>query len=185
MKKLIITAIICLVGININAQQLVVTPEGLRDSENSERTFLVINAEGVTAKDLYDNAVRYITKSYKNPEEVIKGNIEGEYLKFNTYSYGVFNVKNGMAKVLCSMDYTIELSFKDGKVKFELVDLDIYDDNTRTYHVIFTGGRLEGYPIYAKNGKLRLPDTKAELESYFNTKISLLANALKDTGEDW
>ena len=66
-------------------QKLTVTANGLRDENNIDKMYLVIDVEGRSAKQLYDNTYKYIIKTYKNPDNVIKGKIEGEYLKYNTH----------------------------------------------------------------------------------------------------
>jgi len=66
-------------------QKFVLTPNGLRDSLDTEKSYVVINAEGKTAKQLYDSSIKFINKNYKNPSEVIKGNTDSEYLKFETH----------------------------------------------------------------------------------------------------
>lgn len=100
-----------------NGQKLVVTPVGLRDANDNEKTYVVINADGLTAKQLYDYAIKYINKNYKSPEDVIKGTTEGEYLKFITHVPNFLIILNSGVKVEIEADYTTELSFKDGRVK--------------------------------------------------------------------
>lgn len=52
-------------------QKLTVTPTDLKDEKDTEKTFIVLEADGLTAKQLFDNAKKYITGNYKNPKEVI------------------------------------------------------------------------------------------------------------------
>ena len=185
MKKLILLSMV-LIGFNSYAQKLNVTPNGLRDSNDSEKTFVVINAEGKTAKQLYDNAIKYVNKAYKNPEAVIKGKTDGEYLKFITHVSDFLLVNNSGAKIKINADYTIELNFKDGKAKFEVIALDMYSQNGG-YKVLFTGGAFDGYPIYNKKGDLKREDTKNEIELYFNSQIKVITDALlgKDSNDNW
>jgi hypothetical protein len=166
-------------------QKLNVTPNGLRDVNDIEKAFVVINADGKTAKQLYDNALKYINKNYKSPDDVIKGKTDGEYLKFITHVPNFLIVLNTGAKVLIDADYTVELSFKDGKVKYEVIYLNMY--NSAGYKVLFTGGIMEGFPIYNKKGELKRPDTKTELETYFNSQINSITEFLqgKSNNDNW
>ena len=86
MRKIILLTMIAFCTLSY-AQSLVVTPNGLRDSTDTEKTFVVINVEGKTAKELYDNAIKYINRNYKSPDDVIKGKIEGEINFYFTFIY--------------------------------------------------------------------------------------------------
>lgn len=185
MKNLILIYFITFSSIAFG-QKLSVNPNGLRDEANTNNPYVVIEAEGKSAKQLYDNALNHINKSYKNPENVIKVKTEGEYIRFNTHVSSFIFVNNAGVKIPINVNYTIELSFKDGKAKLEVVDLDMYSE-TGGYKVLFTGGAFDGYPIYNKKGELKRPDTKSDIETYFNSQIdsikaSLLGISAKD---DW
>ena len=86
------------------------------------------------------------------------------------------------------MKYTTELRFKDGKVRFEITSLSITADNGGR-SVEFSGSIWKGYPIYnQKNGDLRLPETKAEIENYFNAQVKTISdflNGKKSEKDDW
>ena len=183
MKKLTLLPLIVLCTLTYG-QKLNVTPNGLRDAEDNEKTYVVINAEAITAKQLYDNAIKYINKNYKSPEDVIKSKIDGEYIKFDTHVSNFLFVLNSGVKVFIDADYTIELSFRDERVKFEVISLHMY--NSHKYEVMFTGGVTEGFPIWDKKGKLRRPDTKTDIEFYFNDQITSLAKFLQGKNvDDW
>jgi hypothetical protein len=80
-------------------------------------------------------------------------------------------------------NYCTEINFKDGKVKFEIIQLDMYDSYSKNYHVLFSGGIFDGYPIYNKKGDLKRPDLKAYIELYFNSQINSLTDALNGKGK--
>ena len=170
------------------AQEYEVTPEGLKDKSNIEKAYLVIESPDKKSSELYENAIKYINENYKNPSEVIKGKTENEYLRFETYIPQFTKVNNSGAKLDVSMKYTTELRFKDNKVRFEISELVITADNGGR-SVPFSGSIWNGYPIYnQKNGKLRLPDTKMELENYFNAMVIEVKNQLMDKmseKDDW
>ena len=138
------------------SQKLVVTPVGLRDESDNEKTYIVLNIENKKASELYINALKYINKNYKNPEKVILGKVENESLKFATFVSSFIVVQNSFIKVPIDAEYNIQLDFKDGKIKFELQNLDMYysADGKKT-RVLYTGGALEGYSIFNKKGDLK------------------------------
>jgi hypothetical protein len=175
MKKILMVAIILIASVSVYSQKYVVTPTGLKDEVNPEKSFVVISTEGKTAKQLFDNAVKYVNVTYKNPNAVIKGKIDNEYLSFVTHSD--FYVQNGFTKIPFDMNYLTELTFKDGKIKYEISELVM--KNSGGYELTFTGGGLN-YFIYNKNGDLKKEKTKEYLELYFNTAIPRIKDYLEE-----
>ena len=64
MKKIMLLLLIMFANFSF-AQKITVTQTGLKDSENIEKSFVVIPAEGKTAKQLYDESLKYINKITK------------------------------------------------------------------------------------------------------------------------
>jgi len=180
MKKYLTLLTFLFLSLSGFSQEFEVTPNGLKDKSNIENAYLVIEIPNKTTSELYRNAIKYINENYKNPEEVIKGKTENEYLRFETYVPQFTKVNNSGAKLDVSMKYTTELRFKEGKVRIEITTLNITADNGGR-SVEFSGSIWKGYPIYnQKNGDLRLPETKTELENYFNSKTIAISNYLLD-----
>lgn len=166
-------------------QNLVVTPAGLKDASDNEKSFVVLTVEGLTAKQLFDNAIKYVNKNYKNPDDVIKGKTDGEYLKFDTYVPELLFIKNGGVKVFFAAKYTTEMSFKDGKVKYEIIELNMYNpDNNMP--LTYTGGTFD-WSIYNKKGVLKREETKKDIETYFNSEINKILESLKgkNANDNW
>jgi hypothetical protein len=169
------------------AQEFEVTPNGLKDKSNLENEFLVIDAPNKSTAELYQNAIKYINEKYKNPEEVIKGKTENEYLRFETFVGQFLKVNNSGVKLDVSATYTTELRFKDGKVRYEIVVLDMTADNGGR-NVFFKGSIWKGYPIYNNKDELRLEETKADLENYLNFQVKAVSeflNGKKSEKDDW
>ena len=91
---------------HVYGQAYTVTPDGLRDKSDNEKTYLVLEADGLSATQLYDNAIKYVNEKYKDPEEVIKGKTEGEYLKFDTHISNFIVYNNSGAKMPIQATYT-------------------------------------------------------------------------------
>ncbi len=186
MKKLL-SILFITISLTGFAQKFTVTPNGLRDIEDSEKSYLVLEVDGLSAKQLYDNALRYIKQNYVNPDEVLKGEIDGEFIKFDTYVENIFDYNNSGAKIPIEAKYTTELKFKDGKVRYEIIFLDMYYFNTSlntNTKVLFTGGLFDGYIIYKKNGKLFKEETKLDIENHFNSQVNDILVFLKGESED-
>lgn len=186
MKKILLVTFIISCSL-LNAQKLLVTPEGLKDSLNIDKSYVVINIEGKPSKDLYESVIKYINMTYKNPKEVLKGNIENEYISFETYIANFPLTKNGYAKMNIGTKYLTTLSFKDGKIKYEISDIKMKAVDSQ-YEVLFSGGAFSGYPIYNKSGELKRKETKEDIEKYFNNNIKNIfdyVSGKSKTNEGW
>lgn len=180
MKKILLLFFLCSF---MYGQKLVVTPNGLRSSDDLENSYVIIPVEGKTANELYSSALKYIHTTYKNPESVIKGNIENEFLSFSTHQSGFMIIKVSFLKVAYSIDYTCALSFKDGKVKFEIASIEMYEKGN--FPLLFKGqGALSGYYIYNNKDELKRQDAKDQLESFINMQILILSDSLKNNNND-
>jgi hypothetical protein len=170
--KTLLTLFILFISSLTFAQKLVVTPIGLRNESDNEKTYVVLDIENKKAAELYTNALKYINKNYKNPEKVIIGKVENESLKFQTFVGSFMVVKNSIVKIPIDAEYSILLDFKDNKVKFEIQGLDMYysPDGSKT-RVLFEGTGIGAYYIYNKKGELKREETKTDIESYFNNEI--------------
>lgn len=175
MKKLLLFIAMLLTNLTF-AQHFEVTPEGLK-SKSSQEPYLVLNFEGKTANELYDAAVLFVNETFKNPNHVIKSDIKDKKLRFSQIHQ--MRVSNGGAKIPVDIRFDNELSFKDGKVKYEIVALDMG-------MLQFTGNIWKCYPIWnEKNGKLRLEEEKNELEAYFNVVVQQFVDAVNTKDDEW
>lgn len=164
-------------------QKYVLTPMGLRDSSDMEKTYLVLSCEGKTAKELYDNALKYINKVYKNPDFVTKGQIEGEFVSYDTFVENVVTIRV-MGKLEYPIRYRTELTFKDGRVRYEIGDLVIGTDEGYLY---VSQQGISGWWIYNKSGDLKQAGAKMQIEDYFNVEAMRLRGYLIGgiVDDDW
>lgn len=96
MKKLILLTMIALSTMTYG-QKFNVTPNGLRDLNDNEKTFVVINAEGKTAKQLYDNAFCLLTLKPTQKGERQRANLPPSGINFTLSQ--CFTIVTG--QVLC------------------------------------------------------------------------------------
>lgn len=176
LKKLLLT-IMVLLPVVASAQYLQVTPEGLRE-KGTDNTYNVLDFPGKTASELYSASVLFVNEVFKNPDHVIKADVKDKKIRFLQTTE--MKVSNGPIKIPVTITFHNDLSFKDGKVKYEVVALDMGMFN-------FKGNIWKGYPIWnEKNGKLRLEEEKNELEAYFNAVIKEYVDYInKGESDDW
>lgn len=173
------TIAILIISISAFGQKFEVTPNGLYNANDNAKTFLVINCEGKSAKELYDNAIKYVNQNYKNPQEVLKGKIESEYLSFITCSSSVISFRRSGGHPTYYITYRTELNFKDGKVKYEIQDIEI--KGISGGRLFFSGNPFTTVAIYNLDGELKYAEAKTVVENYFNTEVSKIMEFLMGT----
>jgi len=83
--------------------------------------YLVIPCEGKTQTDLYKKAIDWVNVTFNNPKEVIKAQIENDYIRIEGVGKNLFCVSD----TNCSDGkYQIEISVKDGKYKFDIISVE-------------------------------------------------------------
>jgi Domain of unknown function (DUF4468) with TBP-like fold len=170
--------------ISTYAQRFAVTPRGLVNAEDSSRHYVVILADSVPAKDLYARAYAYIQRNLNNADLVNSEKAEGEYLRVKTYDADAIAAKGSLGlKMLLNLGYSLNLNFKNGKVKYEIVDLNINtvaeSGLSHPYYIPFTKGMV--WCLYNKDGYVprKGQETKDQLEKYFNDRLSAMITAVK------
>jgi hypothetical protein len=187
MKKLLLGALLLLsVSIFSQSTDFKFTKEGFTD-------YVVIPIDGKTQADLYKKTLEWVQVTYNTPKEVLKGEIENDYIRIE----GV--TKNGLCmKTLglntCNMvKYQIEISFKDGKYKFDVIKVEQYLNPSQ-----YSSGGWSEVPIettvyaYKENGDIRnvFKQYPENLETIFNTlndslKKFITTNTTTTKTKDW
>lgn len=122
---------------------------------------IVNTTEGKTAKENYISVLEWVKKTYKNPDYVIKAQIEDSYIRFSGYDY--FKAKNQPGQI--RLEYLVAIEFKENRFKVSFLDV--------TYH-----GKTVPKSLYKANGEERKDkyyiSSKLEIErllSEMNQKI--------------
>jgi hypothetical protein len=148
--------------------------------------FVVTDTPNLTANEIYLKTINWIKENYKNPDEVIKMTIENEKLRFEGVRENALCVK-AMGNVCSSARYVIEVSFKDGRYKFDPISVSFFNQMGNGYNVPMN----ETGKVYYKNGKiLKGSEEVPEMfESLFNGLNESLKNYVlgvnKKIDEDW
>ena len=90
---------------------------------------------------------------YKSAEDVIKGDIEGEYLKINGFTSNLFQATALGMTTYYDARYTIEMRFRDGRFKFDLISLEQY----------FPASQYSAGGWYANNFSFQIENRKGNL----------------------
>lgn len=92
--------------------------------------YVVSNVEGKNAAELYKKTLDWISVSYKNPKEVIKAQIENEYIRIEG-STEILVVLKPLYKVYYPSRYQVEFYFKEGRFKMDVIKVEGYTQGTQ------------------------------------------------------
>ena len=128
------------------------------------RDFIVTPIEGKTAPEIYKKVIEWIKVTYKNPDKVILSTIENEYIRFEGFSE-TLNSYNAMGQHYEPTKYEIEITVKDGKYKFDLVNMQSLTSRSslsaggwydvKIFKTKMTKEELEKPYVFKKDGTLK------------------------------
>ena len=146
--------------------------------------FIITPVEGKTSAEIYKKTLDWIKETYKNPDKVILMTVENELIRFEGSSDS-FYALNLMGKQYQNSRYLIEVNFKDGKYKFDLISIESFSQgwNKLTFFNYHTSKEfLDNTTVFKKDGTLRstfkyLP----EVPIYFNNLNKSLLESITTT----
>jgi len=125
MKNIILLLVLSVFSLGYSQEtEFEFTKDGLTD-------FVVSPVNGKTQNELYKNTLDWITMTFKEPGEVIKANIENEYIRIEGFSKELI-CYSYMGKRCGDTKYEIEISFKDGKYKFDVLSISEYNNQSKS-----------------------------------------------------
>jgi len=176
--KLIFFAIgLCISG-NLFSQEFIVTAGGLRNRTDTSKKFVMIGIGNHSAKQLYDQTLRYIAVHYEDSGKAIRARWDTVDLMFDTYVYDFLVYNNTGARLGIEARYTTEMRFYPDSVRYEIIFLDM-KGQASNYRLLFKGKWLKSYIVFKENGKLFKPQTKADIENHFNDELYRITQFLK------
>lgn len=143
--------------------------------------YVVMNVNGVTAQDLYNKTLNWIKTTWQNPDKVIKMTIPNEKIRVEGFQQGLIKPR----KMPIGCGYTIEISFKDNKLKFDVVSILSAPDG------IPTGYNYRELPNFKTDEKMlkAFGDSASIIETYFNNLVKGLSTYISGGGstpkDDW
>ena len=129
MKKLLLLLFVSSL-FTVNAQEFEVRKLIIEEGSNASKgTFeymkpmMVLEVEG-TPTELYNKAINWVNETYKNPEEVIKGKVEGDYLRLDGFKSNLTQQSALGMTYYYDVRYTVKLNFKDDRFKYEITKME-------------------------------------------------------------
>jgi hypothetical protein len=198
MKKLLLLLFVASL-IQLNAQEFeiktLVIEEGSNASKGtyqSMKPMTVFELEG-TATELYNKAINWVNVTYKNPEEVIKGKVDSDYLRLEGFTSNLTKSSTLGMTSYYDVRYTVKLNFKDGRFKYEITKMEYNQPDYGGWFSMMANNEVE-YKTANRKGKAK-KDGVANfnaIKSYFeNLGISIKDYMQKNdasktkSDEDW
>jgi hypothetical protein len=121
MKKILLILILTLSSICYGQEvEFTFSKDGLTD-------YVVTQCEGKTDSEIYKKIIEWIKINYNNPNEVILSTIEDKFIRFQgSGGRGLVKFFRHGGIFTPNTRYIIEISIKEGKYKFDLVNLETY-----------------------------------------------------------
>lgn len=172
MKKILFVLITTLSISTYSQDVFVYNESGLTD-------YVIINIDSLPQDVLFNKTINWIKDNYKNPDKVINAEIENTKLRFTGIQQNALNYIYLGKNFHADVRYSIEIYFKDNKIKFDPISLEMYGPPNSS--IDLTSNKW----LYKKNGKLKsiLESYPQDIEDVFNNlTASLNMFLLKQSG---
>ncbi|HEX8561891.1 MAG TPA: DUF4468 domain-containing protein [Flavobacterium sp.] len=149
MKRLLLAVVIFCTALTAKAQapaKFELTPQGFTD-------FIVTEVPGKSKAELYKSTLDWIQVTF-NGADAIKAKAEGEKVTFE--GKGKFVSIDGALKLTYDSRFQMEISFKDGKYKADLLKVEYYTERNANGPGGWRDVQLTDVAVYfTKQGTLR------------------------------
>lgn len=184
MRTTVLFAILSLTINPATAQEFEYNIEGLTD-------YVVVETSAIGQAEMYLKAKNWVKDTFFDPAEVLKADFLDDKIRIEGVTPDAFCGKI-MGMTSCSdAKYQIEISFKDGKYKFDPIELSFPSTSTQYGYMANVIPLKDGSNYYKKSGKVRNKYSEniiASFELVFNSLNTSLKNYLSSepkAKEDW
>lgn len=153
--------------------------------------YVVTELDKLDKQQLFGKTINWVKETYVNPDEVIKTTIDNEKIRI-TGSKSSYICQKALGFSHCfDVRYTIEVSFKEGKYKFEPLQLEVFQTSTNYSGSGWQNIDLNSGEMYFRRGKARniSKDFVVKIPKLFNVinkELKLyLSTKQKVENEDW
>lgn len=146
---------------------------------------IVVEIEGMSAKDMYQKAQNWVQETYKNPDKVLKASIENEKIRISGFASNAWWWQSLGIKQTMDMEYTVEVSFREGRYRFEYIIGQFY----------ISGGQkvLYSYPTFyrKRDGEIRkayvdaVPSLENTMNSLSQSFYDYVSGKTAKMDDDW
>jgi hypothetical protein len=155
--------------------------------------YVVTQCEGKSQSEIYKKTLDWLNVTYKNPKEVLKANLENDYVRFEGSSPSLVCLSSLGMKTCYNTKYQIEVSFKEGKYKFDIIEIQYYVNSSQ-----YSPGGWSQFPMvgmeyyYNKKGEIKstFKNFPEFIPPYFNDLNKslhdfVMSNEIPSKKQDW
>lgn len=144
MKKILLLVIFLNLNFYLSAQET----KFVFDYKTGLNKYIVTPIADKKATEIYKKTLDWIKLTYSDPTKAILSNIENEYVRFN--ALGDYICFDPLQPKNTSLDcykvkYEIEIFFKDGRYKFEILSLQQYETPRQ-----YASGGWKDVPVFSR-----------------------------------
>ena len=175
--KTLLSILLLSISVNCFSQRWVLTKDGLRDSADNRKKYIMIEAGTLSSKGLYDKALRYLTLVSPYPNQQIRIQWDSVDIIYDSHEPYLFTASYLFHDSPVEVFYSTELRFYPGSIRYEIISLDMieYDSGQQ---LLIKGSPLSAHCIYNRHDKLLKPELKAGIEKYFNGELANIVHYL-------
>lgn len=141
---------------------------------------VVVEMQGKSAAELFTKSKQWVNTYFKNPKEVLKAEVENDMIRVDGFCKDCFTMK-----FLGENDYsfTLEISFKDNKYKYEVAVTKLSDDGRPIYYNYDSFFKKDGSTraMYEKS----VESMEASLNATFNSFKDYQTGKTQSAKSDW
>jgi hypothetical protein len=150
--------------------------------------YVIVNVNGMNSEQIFNNTLNWVKETFSNPDKVIKMTIPNQKIRIEISS-NIGQVKNVKFPLLMN----IEISFKDGKLKFEPIDArNPQSDPSQDINFIqFPGNipedgiKMGGFKFKKEKIIENMSQSTQNLQLYLNNLIKNLTDYFTKKKDDW
>jgi len=178
MKKILQLSLALLISGFTYSQEIIPKLKLTREGVES----IVIKTDSLTSNQIYKKALDWVQETYKNPDKVLKAKIENKKIRIDGFATNAwwYRTKNNSY----NMEYTIEISIKNGRYKFEFIIGQFFiDDGQKVLY--------DYKSFFKKSGEIKkaytdaVPSLENTMNLLSNSFYSYITGHTSESEDDW
>nr|WP_321451695.1 DUF4468 domain-containing protein [uncultured Carboxylicivirga sp.] len=145
---------------------------------------IVVETGDLTANQMYEKALNWVKETYENPDKVLKAQIENKKIRVSAFAKYAWWYKAMGIKTTYNMDYSVEISFKDGKYRFEYFVGQFYTQD-------YTKALFSYSTFFKSNGDVRksykdaVPSIELTMNTLAQNFYSYVTGVTEESDDEW
>jgi hypothetical protein len=179
MKKLLLLSLLFILSFTAiyaqNIPKFEITKEGIDP--------IVVKVDSLKSNVLYEKTLEWVNSAFKNPKEVIVGDIKNKSLRISGYEKSAYDYGGAFGTTFKGdIEFQILLDFKDNKYRMEIKFIKLYDYTGSVYN-------FKPSSYYKKSGEIKKRHKKEKqgLTDFANRYSKMINDyiANKDYKDKW